>query len=107
MTVIQFKPRPGVRSPASSPQPSSWLTLVVVAAAGLLGFGAFAFREPISAAISSECQIRANVSSAGERIYHVPGQRYYADTVVHWWRGERWFCSEADAQSAGWRRARA
>jgi hypothetical protein len=36
----------------------------------------------------------------------VPGQRYYAGVVVHCWRGERWFCTEADAKRAGWRRAR-
>jgi hypothetical protein len=50
--------------------------------------------------------IKGNVShNTGERIYHVPGQHYYEDTVISPTRGERWFCSEADARAAGWRKA--
>ncbi|MBB5044884.1 hypothetical protein HNQ66_004311 [Shinella fusca] len=52
------------------------------------------------------CNIKGNVSyNGGQRIYHVPGQHYYEDTRITYTRGERWFCSEADAQAAGWRRA--
>jgi len=51
--------------------------------------------------------IKGNVSvETGERIYHVPGQRYYDETVISWTRGERRFCSEAQAREAGWRRSR-
>ena len=50
----------------------------------------------------SGCNIKGNVSQkTGERIYHLPGQRYYRDTVVSFRRGERWFCSEAEARQAG------
>lgn len=42
----------------------------------------------------------------GERIYHVPGQPYYDATRINTAEGERWFCSEAEAQAAGWRKAR-
>jgi endonuclease YncB( thermonuclease family) len=51
----------------------------------------------------SGCDIKGNINSKGERIYHVPGGRYYANTIVESARGERWFCSEAEAQAAGWR----
>lgn len=51
------------------------------------------------------CPIKGNISSNG-RIYHVPGQAHYAKTRISEARGERWFCSEAEAQAAGWRRAR-
>lgn len=52
------------------------------------------------------CRIKGNVSYAGgERIYHVPGQHYYEDTVIDPARGERWFCTEQEARAAGWRRA--
>ena len=44
--------------------------------------------------------------SKGERIYHVPGQENYGRTRISTSKGERWFCSEADARAAGWRRAR-
>jgi hypothetical protein len=52
------------------------------------------------------CNIKGNVSTKGERIYHVPGQKYYDDTVIQASHGERWFCSEEDARAAGWRRSK-
>ena len=52
----------------------------------------------------SGCDIKGNINSKGERIYHVPGGRSYANTLIDPVRGERWFCSEAEAQAAGWRR---
>ena len=53
------------------------------------------------------CSIKGNISAnTGERIYHVPGQKYYSATWINPFRSERWFCSEKAAQQAGWRRAR-
>jgi hypothetical protein len=50
--------------------------------------------------------IKGNVSyNSGQRIYHVPGGEYYAATTINPTYGERWFCSEAEAQAAGWRRS--
>jgi hypothetical protein len=55
----------------------------------------------------SGCNIKGNISiNSGERIYHVPGQRRYRETKIRPEYGERWFCSEAEARQAGWRRAR-
>jgi endonuclease YncB( thermonuclease family) len=54
----------------------------------------------------SGCNIKGNISAKGERIYHVPGQKYYSRTKISAGKGERWFCSEAEARKAGWRRAR-
>lgn len=55
----------------------------------------------------SGCNIKGNVSfTTGERIYHVPGQEYYAATRISLLSSERWFCSEAEARQAGWRRSR-
>lgn len=51
------------------------------------------------------CRIKGNISANG-RLYHLPGQRYYDQTTVTPSKGERWFCTEADAEAAGWRRAR-
>lgn len=51
--------------------------------------------------------IKGNVSyNSGEHIYHVPGQEYYDDTVINPDYGERWFCTEAEATAAGWRRSK-
>lgn len=44
---------------------------------------------------------------SGERIYHVPGQPYYDETRIDTAKGERWFCSEAQARAAGWRKSNA
>ena len=56
-------------------------------------------------ASTEHCRIKGNISDNG-RIYHMPGQKYYAATKISRWKGERWFCSEADARAAGWRKAR-
>ena len=54
---------------------------------------------------SASCRIKGNISASG-RIYHVPGGAYYQQTRIDTTRGERWFCSEAEARAAGWRRSR-
>jgi hypothetical protein len=54
----------------------------------------------------NDCRIKGNISSRGERIYHVPGGQFYDRTRIDVVKGERWFCSEAEAQSAGWRRSK-
>lgn len=52
------------------------------------------------------CNIKGNVSyNSGRRIYHMPGDRDYERTRISSSRGERWFCSAAQAEAAGWRRA--
>lgn len=53
------------------------------------------------------CAIKGNINSVTrERIYHVPGQQFYPHTRINYFRGERWFCSEAEAVAAGWRKAK-
>ena len=49
---------------------------------------------------SGECDIKGNINKKGEKIYHVPGGTSYEKT-----NPEQIFCSEAEAQSAGFRRA--
>lgn len=48
------------------------------------------------------CVIKGNINARGRRIFHVPGQEDYAATRIETARGERWFCSPAEAQAAGW-----
>jgi len=52
------------------------------------------------------CRIKGNINRRGERIYHRPGDRSYAETRISTSRGERWFCSEREAREAGWRAPR-
>lgn len=53
----------------------------------------------------SDCSIKGNINASGEKIYHLSGCGSYSKTKIEENRGERWFCSETEAQSAGWRKA--
>lgn len=52
---------------------------------------------------SPGCRIKGNINSKGEKIFHLPGTRDYERTVIEPEKGERWFCTEAEAIAAGWR----
>jgi len=55
---------------------------------------------------NSNAVIKGNIDSkTGERIYHVPGGMYYTITPIKSEEGDRWFCTEAEAQAAGWQRS--
>jgi len=58
-----------------------------------------------SASVSGSCVIKGNINSSGEMIYHLPGCSSYNVTKIDESRGERWFCSESEALTAGWRKA--
>lgn len=47
------------------------------------------------------CAIKGNWSRRGDMIYHLPGMEHYDQT-----RAEAFFCTEAEAQSAGYRRSK-
>jgi len=49
--------------------------------------------------------IKGNVNRKGQRIYHLPGQLEYAHVNMDKGLGERWFCTESEAEAAGWRKA--
>ncbi|CAN7193325.1 succinoglycan biosynthesis protein exoi [Pararhizobium sp. LjRoot255] len=97
------------------PQRRSLLASMAAApgiALGLVAFGAAGIMsaEDLLSSLSQtakDCNIKGNISiSTGERIFHVPGQEYYSATNISPQYGERWFCSEAEAWAAGWRKAR-
>lgn len=50
------------------------------------------------------CAIKGKITKNGH-IYHTPWSPWYEASRVDERRGERWFCSEADAVAAGWRPA--
>ncbi|MEL0628871.1 hypothetical protein [Psychromonas aquatilis] len=52
------------------------------------------------------CNIKGNISyNTGEKIYHVKGQKYYEKTKINENKGEKYFCSEAEAKKQGWRKS--
>jgi hypothetical protein len=48
------------------------------------------------------CRIKGNISKRG-KIYHLPGSASYEQVKIDESKGERWFCTESEARSAGWR----
>ncbi len=52
------------------------------------------------------CTIKGNISSSNEKIYHLEGCDSYNVTKIDEARGEQWFCTEAEAVAAGWRKAK-
>lgn len=62
-------------------------------------------RQRSTAPPNPRCPFKGNIGSDGRRIVHAPGQRDYAAVRIDTARGERWFCSLAEARRAGWRPA--
>lgn len=53
---------------------------------------------------SSGCVIKGNVNvRRGTKIYHCPNSPFYYETEVNPSQGDRWFCTEEEAISAGFR----
>jgi len=61
--------------------------------------------EEAKAQIPNDCIIKGNISSNG-KIYHTPSSPWYTRTKINTAKGERWFCSEEEAEAAGWRAPR-
>lgn len=72
--------------------------------------GSVAFKPTAEAPVVPKCPngagaIKGNINSSGEKIYHVPGGRYYESVRIDLPDGEKFFCSEAEAVAAGWRKS--
>lgn len=53
------------------------------------------------------CAIKGNINrKTGDRVYHLPGQKHYDEVTIEPEAGERWFCTEDEAQASGWRKSR-
>jgi len=54
----------------------------------------------------SDCDIKGNISyNTGEKIYHLPEDQFYDVTEIDESYGEEWFCTEEEAEEAGFRRS--
>lgn len=47
-----------------------------------------------------KCEIKGNINRQGKKIYHIRGGKYYEQT-----NPEEWFCSEQEAQNAGYKKS--
>ncbi len=54
------------------------------------------------------CTIKGNITLDDPPLYryHIRSQNYYSTVVIEPERGERWFCTEADAVKNGWSKSR-
>lgn len=89
----------GCATPTPTPRPTSTPTEPVTVVAP-------PEPTPTAPAPTGSCRIKGNISSSGEKIFHSPGQAHYERTKISLDKGERWFCSAADAVNAGWRAAK-
>lgn len=107
--------QPTVHKPVQAEKTKPWnfaLLGILMAGGAIIGAyaapnaGSFAASTLVPNSINPNCRVKGNISiNTGERIYHVPGQKYYSATRIRWEYGERWFCTEAEARNAGWRKA--
>ncbi|MEG4492085.1 cold shock domain-containing protein [Microcoleus sp. D3_18_C4] len=62
--------------------------------------------SPITSIAKPGCTIKGNISiDTGNKVYHLPSMEDYESTVIDPARGERWFCTESEAITNGWRKA--
>ncbi|HLP66523.1 MAG TPA: hypothetical protein VK181_03275 [Rhizobium sp.] len=80
-------------------------TVIALSLAAFLGGGGYTL---LPRSLSDPaCNIKGNISiDSGRRIYHMPRQMFYRQTVIRPQYGERWFCTEDEARAAGWVKAR-
>ena len=81
--------------------------LKTIISAGILAVTSLLTMELVASSNAKPgCVIKGNISvSTGRKLYHLPGMRNYEATVIDLAKGERWFCSEAEAQANGWVKA--
>ena len=61
--------------------------------------------SPIEHPEDANCKIKGNISqNIDENIYYYPGCPTYNQVEVHRFKGEDWFCSEKEAEKAGFRK---
>jgi micrococcal nuclease len=54
----------------------------------------------------NECNIKGNIDkNTYQKFYHLPGCKHYNEVVIEKDIGERYFCSEEEAQKAGFKKA--
>lgn len=64
-------------------------------------------REQDSDPFSNECVIKGNIGKSYEKDYFLPGCPNYKRVKIDPRKGEKWFCTEEDAQDSGWQKSAA
>ena len=107
--------RPQTHQPPQHSPAQTWLAVfvllgIVTLVLGGVGMALYQRRvtpSPQAITTARRCAIKGNIAfRSGDKIYHVPGGEFYRDTIISQKKGERWFCTEADAVAAGWRKSK-
>lgn len=56
--------------------------------------------------VDPACDIKGNVNREGKKIYHTRASEFYGATQIRPEEGDRWFCTTAEAEAAGFRAPR-
>jgi len=51
------------------------------------------------------CTIKGNISAGGNRFYHLESQQSFSGVRIQVAKGERWFCTEAEAVNNGFKKS--
>ncbi|MFA6254601.1 MAG: hypothetical protein WC675_01035 [Patescibacteria group bacterium] len=64
--------------------------------------------SPQSATLTNQnsCDIKGNINQQGEKTYHLKECDKYSQVSISLRKGEKWFCSEAEAQAAGYKKSK-
>ena len=54
---------------------------------------------------NGECLIKGNIDRLGEKHYHLPGDKYYDETVVNFDKEDQWLCTIEEAEAGNFQRA--
>lgn len=56
--------------------------------------------------LDPKCDIKGNIDqSSGIKFYHLPGCLHYQEALINIALGEKWFCTELEAEKAGFQKA--
>jgi hypothetical protein len=50
--------------------------------------------------------VKGNIDAKGRKLYHLPGMKNYNQVKIDEAKGEKFFCTEQEAQEAGWTKAK-
>ena len=54
---------------------------------------------------NGECVIKGNVDGTGRKYYHLPGDKYYSETVVNFDKEDQWLCTIEEAEAKNFQHA--
>ena len=54
---------------------------------------------------NGECLIKGNVDRLGQKYYHLPGDKYYDETVINFDKEDQWLCTIEEAEAKNFDRA--